>query len=117
MWSITHDDTDVLIASPGELAIILRDFDPALVERDELPPEALGSLLQRQWRYPLEDGVWLEGLSTGDTAALDRPELHRLHIGSCVQCTIPEELAEVLHALMAGTVLYEDVWDKGDHVC
>jgi hypothetical protein len=84
-WSITHDNTDVLITGPGGLEITLRDFDPALGERDELPPETLGSLLQRQWRFPLEDGVWLDGLSTGDTAALDRPELHRLYVGTCVQ--------------------------------
>ena len=69
-----------------------------------LPPEALGSLLQRSWRYPLEDGCSLEGVSTGDTAALERPELHRLHIGNAVQWTIPEDLAEALHALMAGSV-------------
>ena len=104
LWSITHDDADLLLTGPGGLAITLRDFDPALVERDELSPEALGTLLQRQWRYPLEDGVWLEGLSTGETADFSRPELHRLHIGTAVQWTIPEALAEALHGLMAGSM-------------
>lgn len=103
-WSITHDNTDVLITGPGGLAITLRDFDPAHVERDALPPEALGSLLQRQWRYALEDGLWLEGVSPGDTADFSRPELHRLYVGTCVQWTLPEDLAEALYALMAGSM-------------
>ena len=102
-WTLTHDDADILLTAPGALEITLRDFAPALVARDELLPETLGSLLQRQWRYPLEDGVWLEGISTGDTAALDRPELHRLYIGACAQWLITDDLAEALHAMMHHT--------------
>ena len=45
-WKVTRDDADVLIAGPGGLEITLQDFDPGRVERDELPPEVLGSLLQ-----------------------------------------------------------------------
>ena len=109
-WKIMADDAHVCISGPGGLEIILRDFDPDLAVRDALPPDALGSLLQRQWRYPLDDGVWLKGVSTGDAA---RPELHHLHLGMWVLWTIPEHLAEALHTLMAGNALSPEAWLYG----
>lgn len=107
LWKIVADDTHVCISGPGELEIVLQDFDPGLAARDELPPEALGRLLQRQWRYPLAEGVWLKGVSTSDAA---RSELHHLHLGTWVLWTIPARLAEVLHALMAGSPLAPEEW-------
>lgn len=106
-WKIVADDTHVCISGPGELEIVLRNFNPGLTAWDELPSEALGSLLQRQWRYPLHNGVWLQGVSTGDAA---RPKLHHLHLGTWVSWTIPEPLADVLHALMAGNPLAPEEW-------
>lgn len=106
-WKIVADDTYVCISGPGELEIVLRDFDPSLAARDELPPQALERLRQQQWRYPLDDGVWLMGVSTGDAT---RPALHHLHLGTWVSWTIPEAMAEVLHALMAGHPLAPEAW-------
>ena len=105
-WKIVADDTHVCISGPGELEIVLQDFDPALAAC-ELPPQGPGNLLQRQWRYPLDDGVWLTGISTGDVV---RPELHHLHLGTWVSWTIPEPLAKVLHTLMAGSPLAPEKW-------
>lgn len=102
-WHLTQTDVhDYVITGPGALEMALHDFAPTTVGRPEdLGAAVLGTLMQRTWRYEIEPGLWLELISTCDTAALDRRELHRLHLGHAVTWRVPDHLAEAIHALGA----------------
>jgi hypothetical protein len=101
-WRINQQADHVVIYGPSQLEILLHDFDPAKAERGEVPPpRRASSLVERHWRYPLEPGIWLEGLSLRDPADfLDRPPVHVLHIGHSVSWHLPAEVAASLHGLM-----------------
>jgi len=101
-WSIDHHGGDLIIYGPGQLEIILHHFDAAKAQEGwELPARWVGTLVERHWRYPLEEGVWLEGISIHNTAdMLGRPPTHLLHIGNAVSWHLPKDVAEELHELM-----------------
>lgn len=101
-WHIDQHEDHVVIYGPSQLEIFLDDFDPAKAERGETPPpRRADSLVECHWRYPLEPGIWLEGLSLRDPADfLDRPPVHVLHIGHSVSWHLPAEVAASLHGLM-----------------
>jgi len=90
----------VIISPGGGLEIEIDDFDPARAQVKVEWSYRLGAEV-REWRYPLDEEGWLEGCSYFFS---DEPEVHRLHIGEHVRCTIPKKLANALHALMAGSV-------------
>ena len=101
-WHIERGKDYVVLYGPSQLEIILRDFDPAKAERGAtLPPQRAGRLVERHWRYPLEAGIWLEGLSLRDPEdMLGRPPMHVVHIGHMVSWHVPAAIAEALHDLM-----------------
>jgi hypothetical protein len=101
-WHIDQRDGHVVIYGPGQLEIILHDFDATRAQRGDTPPPKLAdTLLERHWRYPLETGLWLEGMSIRNPSdLLDRPALHVLHIGKAVSWHLPKATAEALHVLM-----------------
>lgn len=101
-WRIDHHGGDLMIYGPGQLEIILQNFDAARVQEGyELPARRVGALVERHWRYPLEEGVWLEGMSIQNTAdMLGRPPTYLLHIGNAVSWHLPKNVAEALHELM-----------------
>ena len=70
-WRIDHHDGHVTIYGPGQLEIVLHDFDVTVARRGAtLPSKLAGTLVERHWRYPLENGIWLEGISVRNTADL-----------------------------------------------
>ena len=101
-WQLQFEGNHATIYGPGDLEIVLRDFRSVHARRGAvLPPTVRGLSVQRHWRYPLEEGLWLEGLSISKPEdLLERPELHMLHVGHSVYWRIPEAFAEQLHALM-----------------
>lgn len=105
-WSIHREGAHATLYGPGELTIILRDFHPDRGGAGEvLPPTVRGASVERHWRYPLENGLWLEGLSASKPEdPLNRPALHVLHIGHSVYWHIPADFAEILHGFMAGEI-------------
>ena len=101
-WQLQFEGNHATIYGPGDLEIVLRDFRSVQARRGSvLPPTVRGLSVQRHWRYPLEEDLWLEGLSISKPEdLLERPELHMLHVGHSVYWRIPAEFAEELHALM-----------------
>ena len=101
-WRIDHHVGNLVIYGPGQLEIILHDFDAVKASEGwELPDRLVGTLVERHWRYPLEGGVWLEGISIQNTAdMLGRPPTHFLYIGRAVRWHLPRDTAEELHRLM-----------------
>lgn len=108
-WRIDHHGGNLMIYGPGQLEIILHDFDATRASEGwELPARLVGALVERHWRYPLAEGMWMEGISIQNTAdMLGRPTTHLLHIGHAVSWHLPQAIAEELHTLMG------DVKEKG----
>ena len=108
-WRIDHHGGNLVIYGPGQLEIILHNFDTDKAQEGvNLPAKLLGTLIERHWRYPLEEGIWLEGISIRDAAdMLGRPPTYLLHIGNAVSWHLPKDAAEELHRLMG------EVGEKG----
>lgn len=89
-WQVDRKGTDIVIKGPGGLEVVLRNFDPARVQRDPL-------LWGRRWSYPLdEEGTLLEVTSVVDP---ERGHEHRLHFGGGASWRIPMEMAAAIHVL------------------
>ncbi len=103
-WTLHRESAHATIYGPGELTIVLRHFHPGRSGPGTiLPPTVHGASVERHWRYPLEEGIWLEGISASKPEdPLNRPPLHLLHIGQTVYWHIPADFAEMLHTAMAG---------------
>jgi hypothetical protein len=104
-WWLYDDGQDVLLRGPGNLAIALRPFDPALLTHmDGLPHARSGTRRQLCWRYrlaPLGDDAheeyWLQLVTTWDSTAADDVPTHQLHLGTAVVWQLPDEVGQRLH--------------------
>jgi len=101
-WFLHDDFEDVLITGPGNLEIVMFSFDVhKLVHTEGLGPEAIGTLRQLSWRYPLTssandpDSEW-QMISTWDSAAPEVPAQYRMLIGAAVTWQLPEEVGQRL---------------------
>jgi hypothetical protein len=98
-WMLEYLNTDLVITGPGQLQIVLQEFDPDRLRSDHiLPPEVLGDLQQGGWSYELEPGVTLQLIST---RSRHHPgsALHVLHVGRQVSWTLPAEFGAQLGRL------------------
>jgi len=92
------DYMPLVLLGPGSLEIDIGFYPKdAVVE---------GTPTSQKWRYPLGDGMELVGLSS---RCEDEAESHSLSIYVGDRCSVhwrdlPADIAEALHALMAGKV-------------
>ena len=105
-WTVFYEGDDVVLCGPGGLQIMLYDFDAERLERLPDLPMQEGLFVQRQWRYPLEEGVWLELIST-EHATNTLQTLHLLRVGTAVAWQLSEESAELLHGCMSIGIPYK----------
>jgi hypothetical protein len=102
-WQITYPNGhDVLIYGPGNLEILLRQFDLSLVvHHNNAMPEIFSNFSQRHWTYPLWLDVKLRLVSTTSSTPRGRPDLHSLSLGCpWVKWTLSDRDAEAFHRLM-----------------
>lgn len=110
-WHLTDDGVDVIIEGPGNLEIVLRDFDARqLAHKEGLEAEVIGTMRQLSWFYPLGRGMpgdieqsWVELMSTWEPSMPDHPTQHTLHVGNHLLWQLPESTGEKLQAWFART--------------
>lgn len=98
-WTVEEDGGDLLICGPGELEIVLRDFDPARSMSGGLPEEMTGELRTSSVNYFIEDGVEIELVTV---ASPDGDGVTKLHVGNYVSWELPAAFGRRLKALLQG---------------
>src|SRR5262249_36576060 len=100
-WWLQDDGIDVLLTGPGNVEIVVPDFDARrLLHEEGLGPDLLGTLRQLSWTYPLE-GSELQVVSTWDTTRPAHPPRHLLHVGPAVAWVLPDAVGQRLQGWLA----------------
>lgn len=98
MWKIVKEDLDLVITGPGELELVLKNFDPKKITIAKgLPEELLGGLDQKNISYILDiknehgQPVTFDIISTRD----GERALNKIDIGDICNWEISDKDAEM----------------------